>query len=76
VNTNLYKRKRPTPTLTKERNNERKKKHKGLDMEQIYGHGSQRGSMPGMIVPGVIFCFYNSVAGYFPESGDTRVEAG
>jgi hypothetical protein len=39
-----------TPFLTIGRNNERKK-HKGLDIEQIYGHGSQRGSMPGMTVP-------------------------
>jgi hypothetical protein len=29
----------------------RKKKHKGLDIEHIYSHGSQRGSMPGMMVP-------------------------
>jgi hypothetical protein len=32
--------------------NERKKtKNKGLDIEQIYGHGSQRGPMPGVSVP-------------------------
>jgi hypothetical protein len=31
------------------RNNERtKKKNKSPDIEQIYGHGSQRGSMPGV----------------------------
>jgi hypothetical protein len=27
-----------------------KKNRKGLDIEHIYGHGSQRGSMPGMTV--------------------------
>jgi hypothetical protein len=27
---------------------EEKKKNKSLDTEQIYGHGSQRGSMPGV----------------------------
>jgi hypothetical protein len=26
----------------------KEKKRKGLDNEQIYGHGSERGSMPGM----------------------------
>jgi hypothetical protein len=26
------------------------KKNKSLDIEQIYGHGSQRGSIPGMTV--------------------------
>jgi hypothetical protein len=40
VNTNVYK-----------KYQQRKKKRKGLDAEQIYGHGSQRGSMPGMTVP-------------------------
>jgi hypothetical protein len=33
----------------------KEKKHKGIDIEQIYGHGSQRGSMPGMTVPAVSF---------------------
>jgi hypothetical protein len=32
------------------RNNERRKKDKSLDVEQMYGHGSQRGSMPGVTV--------------------------
>jgi hypothetical protein len=30
---------------------QRKEKSKGLDMGQIYGHGSQRGQMPGVSVP-------------------------
>jgi hypothetical protein len=30
----------------------RKKKHRnGLDIQQIYGHGSHRGPMPGVTVP-------------------------
>jgi hypothetical protein len=28
-----------------------KKKRKGFDIEQIYGHEPQRGSMPGITVP-------------------------
>jgi hypothetical protein len=47
-----------TPTIKKvkplpfyqRRNNERRGKNKNLDIEQIYGHGSQRGSMPGVTV--------------------------
>jgi hypothetical protein len=27
------------------------KKNKGLDIEQIYGHGSERGPMPGVSAP-------------------------
>jgi hypothetical protein len=37
VNNNVYK-KRPTPPLSIRRINEMKK-NKGLDIEQIYGHG-------------------------------------
>jgi hypothetical protein len=29
----------------------KKKITQNFDIKQIYGHGSQRGSMPGMIVP-------------------------
>jgi hypothetical protein len=49
VNTNLYKKYQPPP-LTKGRNNEEEKR-KSIDIEQIYGHGPQRGSMPGMTMP-------------------------
>jgi hypothetical protein len=45
---------RPTPPLSIRRINERKnktKQNKGLDTEQIYGHGFQRGPMPGVSVP-------------------------
>jgi hypothetical protein len=41
VNTKLYIY-IPTPPLSIRRINERKQ-NKGLDIEQIYGHGSQRG---------------------------------
>jgi hypothetical protein len=34
-----------------EEDQRRKKKHKGLDIQQIYGHRSHRGPMPGVIVP-------------------------
>jgi hypothetical protein len=37
--------------------NERKKKKTGLDIEQIYGHGFQRGPMPGVTMPAISFCF-------------------
>jgi hypothetical protein len=49
--TPIYINKRPTPPLSIRRINERK--NKGLDTEQIYGHGSQRGLMPGVSVPAV-----------------------
>jgi hypothetical protein len=29
----------------------KKTKNKGIDIKQIYGHGSQRGRMPGVSVP-------------------------
>jgi hypothetical protein len=41
----------PTPPfLSKEEQQKKEKKNKSLDIEQIYGHGSQRGSMPGVTV--------------------------
>jgi hypothetical protein len=44
--------KSPTPSsLSLRRINEGEKKHKGLDIQQIYGHGSYRGPMPGVTVP-------------------------
>jgi hypothetical protein len=47
VNTNLHIYKKIIPSFI---NNEdqRKEKITGLDIEQIYGHGSQRGPMPGV----------------------------
>jgi hypothetical protein len=39
-----------TPPFYQRRNNERRKKNKSLDTEQIYGYGSQRGSMPRVTV--------------------------
>jgi hypothetical protein len=43
--------KKPNPFLfIKRRNNERRKKNKSLDTEQIYGHGSQRASMSRVTV--------------------------
>jgi hypothetical protein len=36
--------------FTKGGTTKEEKKKKSLDIEQIYGHGSQRGSMPGMTV--------------------------
>jgi hypothetical protein len=50
VNTDLYISKRPTPPLSIRRIDERKK-NIGLDIEQIHGHGSQRGPMPDVSVP-------------------------
>jgi hypothetical protein len=41
---------RPTPPLSIRRINEREKT-KGIDNEQLYGHGSQRGPMRGVSVP-------------------------
>jgi hypothetical protein len=41
----------PTPPfLSKEEQRKKEKKNKSLDAEQIYGHGSQRGLMPGVTV--------------------------
>jgi hypothetical protein len=41
----------PTPLSKKEQR--MKKEKKSLDIEQIYGQGSQRGSMPGVtVLPG------------------------
>jgi hypothetical protein len=43
--------KKPNPSLlSKEEQRKKKKKNKSLDTEQIYGHGSQRGSMPRVTV--------------------------
>jgi hypothetical protein len=41
------------PVLSSERaTHKKKKKHRnGLDIQQIYGHGSHRGRMPGVTVP-------------------------
>jgi hypothetical protein len=50
VNTNVYKRKRPTPPSTIGMNIDRKN-HNILDIEQIYDNGSQLGLIPGMTVP-------------------------
>jgi hypothetical protein len=38
------------PFLSKEEQRKKKKKNKSFDIEQIYGHGYQRGSMPGVTV--------------------------
>jgi hypothetical protein len=45
----IYIYKTNTSFINKE--DQRKEKNKGLDIEQIYGHGSQRGPMPGVSVP-------------------------
>jgi hypothetical protein len=43
--------KSPTPPfLSKEEQRKKEKKNKSLDMEEIYGHGFQRGSMTGVTV--------------------------
>jgi hypothetical protein len=43
--------KSPTPPfLSKEEQRKKEKKNKSLDIEQIYGHGSQRGLMPEVTV--------------------------
>jgi hypothetical protein len=47
--------KRPTPPLSIRRINGRKK-NKGLEIEQIYGHGSQWGPMSGESVQAARFC--------------------
>jgi hypothetical protein len=49
VNTNLYVYKNNPSFINKK--DQRKKKTKDVDIEQIYGHGSQRGPMPGVSVP-------------------------
>jgi hypothetical protein len=47
----LQKKVQPLPFIKKEQS-KKEKKNKSLDTEQIYGHGSQRGSMPGVTVLG------------------------
>jgi hypothetical protein len=47
--TTIIKKVQPLP-FYQGRNNKRRRKTKSLDTEQIYGHGSQRGSMPGVTV--------------------------
>jgi hypothetical protein len=42
--------KSPTPPFLSKEEQRKKKKIKSLDTEQIYGHGSQRGSMPRVTV--------------------------
>jgi hypothetical protein len=46
--------KKPNPSLLskeeQQKKKKKKKKNKSLDTEQIYGHGSQRGSMPRVTV--------------------------
>jgi hypothetical protein len=48
-NTN-YKKKSNPSLFIKEGTAKEGKRNKSLDIEQIYGHGSQRGSMPGVTV--------------------------
>jgi hypothetical protein len=40
--------KKPNPSLFIKGGTTKEEKNKSLDTEQIYGHGSQRGSMPGV----------------------------
>jgi hypothetical protein len=47
--TSIIKKVQPLPFYQR-RNNERRGKNKSLDIEQIYDHGFQRGSMPGVTV--------------------------
>jgi hypothetical protein len=47
--TPIIKKAQPLPFYQR-RNNERRGKNKSLDIEQIYGYGSQRNSMPGVTV--------------------------
>jgi hypothetical protein len=42
--------KKPNPSLFNKERTRKEKKNKGLDTEQIYGHGSQQGSMPRVTV--------------------------
>jgi hypothetical protein len=42
--------KKPNPSLFNKGETSKEKKNKSLDTEQIYGHGSQRGSMPRVTV--------------------------
>jgi hypothetical protein len=42
--------KKPNPSLLSKEEQRKKKKNKSLDTEQIYGHWSQRGSMPRVTV--------------------------
>jgi hypothetical protein len=49
--TSIIKKKSPIPPfLSKEEHRKKEKKKKSLDIEQIYGHGSQRGTVPGVTV--------------------------
>jgi hypothetical protein len=48
VNTHLYK--KDQPLLYQQGGLTKGKKNKGLDIEQIYGHESQRGPMPGKLL--------------------------
>jgi hypothetical protein len=43
--------KKTNPSFINKEDQRKEKKNSGLDIEQIYGHGSQRGPMPGMSVP-------------------------
>jgi hypothetical protein len=51
VNTNTYIYIYKTNPSISNKEDERKEKNKELDIEQIYGHGSQRGPIPGVSVP-------------------------
>jgi hypothetical protein len=42
--------KKHNPSLLSKEEQQKKKKNKSLDTKQIYGHGSQRGSMPRVTV--------------------------
>jgi hypothetical protein len=42
--------KKPNPSLFIRGGTTKEKKNKSLDTEKIYGHGSQRGSMPRVTV--------------------------
>jgi hypothetical protein len=48
--TPIIKKVQPLLFLSKEEQRKKEKKNKCLDIEEIYGHGSQRGSMPGVTV--------------------------
>jgi hypothetical protein len=41
---------KPNPSLLSKEEQRKKKKKQNLDTEQIYGHGSQRGSIPRVTV--------------------------
>jgi hypothetical protein len=54
--TPIIKKVQPLLFLSNEEQQKKEKKNKSFDIEQIYGHGSQRGSMPGVTVLAVSFC--------------------